>query len=94
MTKRNGDERLERFNLVLSLEDIVWLDQLVAEISAESRAKVSRSEIVRAAVATLREVHRLAPSAPERLLPLAQCKSGRELAALGVLAVRWVATAS
>ena len=34
MKKRNPDERLERFNVVLSLDDIAWMDQLIAELLA------------------------------------------------------------
>jgi hypothetical protein len=94
MTKRNPDERLERFNVVLSLDDIAWLDQLAAEILASNGGKVSRSEILRAAVATLGELHRRAPCRPDRLVPLAQCKSGSELAQAGVIAVRLAATSS
>jgi hypothetical protein len=89
MTKRNIDERLERFNLVLSLDNIAFLDQLAAEMRAGTGAKVSRSEIIRAALATLRELHRTAPDCPARFLPLAQCRSGSDLAMLGVIAVRW-----
>ena len=92
MTKRNPDERLERFNLVLSLTDIAWLDALTAEILAETGAKVSRSEIIRAALATLRELHQLAPACPARFAPLATCRSGAELAQIGVLAARWAVT--
>jgi hypothetical protein len=89
MTKRNENERLERFNVVLSLDDIALLDSLAAEILAETGAKVSRSEIIRASLAATRELHQIAPSCPARFVPLAQCRSGSELAMLGVLAVRW-----
>ena len=92
MTKRNPKERLERFNVVLSLEDIAWLDNLAGEIQATSAAKVSRSEIIRAALATLRELRRCAPQCPARLIPLAHCKSGADLAIAGVIAVRLAAT--
>jgi hypothetical protein len=79
-------ERLERFNLVLSLGDIAWLDQLAAEIRAESGAKVSRSEMVRAALAGLRELHRLAPLCPT--LALHTVRSGSDLTVLAVLSAR------
>ena len=58
----NGEERLERFNVVLALEESEWLNQLAAEIHAETQVKISRSEIIRAALAGLRELHKLAPS--------------------------------
>ncbi len=92
MAKRNQNIRLERFNTVLSLDDIAWLDQLGAEILATSGAKLSRSEIIRAAVSTLKELHRWAPSCPEKLFPLAQCNSGADLAIAGVIAIRVAAT--
>lgn len=92
MTKRNPDERLERFNVVLGTEDIAWLDQLATEIQTTTGAKPSRSEIIRAAVATLKELHRCAPRCPTKLMPLAQCKNGAGLVVAGILAVRRAAT--
>lgn len=92
MTKHNPDERLERFNVGLSLDDIAWLDQLGAEILAANGAKVSRSEIIRAAIATLRELHKWAPRYPGKLLPLAECKSGADLVMAGVIAMRRATT--
>ena len=94
MAKHNLDERLQRFNIVLGTEDISWLDQLAAEILASSGGKVSRSEIIRAAVATLRELHRCVPQSVPGLIPLADCKSGADLMMAGVLAVRLAATQS
>jgi hypothetical protein len=94
MTKRNPDERLERFNVVLSLDDIAWLDHLAAEIQAGNGGKVSRSEIIRAAVATLKELHRCVPQCAPGLVPLADCKRGAELMMAGILAVRLAATGS
>jgi hypothetical protein len=49
MPKHHSHERLERFNVVLSLEDTAWLDRLAGEIQTGTSAKVSRSEIIRAA---------------------------------------------
>lgn len=89
MKKSHGAERLERVNLMLGKDESEWLDELAAEILAATGSKVSRSEIVRAAIATLRELHRLAPACPARFIPLSSCKSGSELVVLGVLAVRW-----
>ena len=86
MAKYNEEERLERFNVVRSIEDTVWLDQFAGEVLAGTGAKVSRSEIIRAALATLRELHRAAPDCPGRFLPLAQCRSGSDLAMIGVIA--------
>ena len=92
MTKRDPDIRLERFQVVLSLDDIAWLDALAAEMLAGTGAKVSRSEIIRAAIATLGELHQWAHLCPARLLPLAQCKSGADLVMAGVIAIRRAAT--
>lgn len=89
MKKSHGAERLERVNLMLGREESEWLDQLAAEILAATGAKVSRSEIVRAAIATLQEVHLAAPAYPTWLTPLGRCESGAALAQMGVLAVRW-----
>lgn len=86
MPKHNRSERLERFNIVLSVDDSAWLDQLATEMLAGTGAKVSRSEIIRAAIATLRELHRAAPDCPA--LRLAHCRSGSDLAMMGVVAVR------
>jgi len=88
MTKRDADKRLERFNVVLSLDDIAWLDRLSAEILVEAGAKLSRSEIIRAALATMRELHDVAPHYPNHLAPLTKCTSGGALAAVGVFSVR------
>lgn len=89
MPKRSKNRGLERFNVVLSLEDNAWIDQLAGEILANTAAKVSRSEIIRAALATLRELHRAAPACSKRFVPLSTCKSGSDLTVMGVLAVRW-----
>jgi hypothetical protein len=92
MAKRNPETWLERWNVVLAVDDVVWLDRLGAEIAAATSAKVSRSEIIRAAVATLKELHRCASRYPERLMPLAQCKSGTQLVVEVILAIRRAAT--
>ena len=84
----NTGERLYRSNIMLGDEDSRWLDQLAAEIHTATGAKVSRSEIVRASIAGLRELHRLAPECPSRFVPLATC-NGTLLAQMIVLAVRW-----
>jgi hypothetical protein len=54
---------------------------------AATGAQVSRSEIVRASIAGLRELHGLAPLAA-RLMSLDQCRSGSALLVLAVLAPR------
>jgi hypothetical protein len=85
----NPDENaLERVNLVLTWRDSAWLDTLANEIRVNTGAKISRSEIVRAALFTMAELHRLAPKAPTRLMPLHSCKSRGELTLAGVLTVR------
>lgn len=77
---------LERVNLMISREESAWLDQLAAEIRTRTGAKVSRSEITRAAIATLRELHRAGDAA--RFGSLVDCKSGADLSVLGVIAIR------
>ena len=54
------------------------------------RRAVSRSEIVRAAIAGLRELHRLAPASLSRLVPLLPLSSctGAGLGQMAVLAMR------
>ena len=89
MGKHNREEQLERFNLVLSLEESEWLNQLAAEIQTETGVKVSRSEIIRVALSGLRELDKLAPSCPGRFVPLHTCQTGAELGLWAVLAVRW-----
>ena len=79
---------LERVNLMLTRDDSTWLDMLANEIRTNMGAKISRSEIVRAALTTMGELHRLAPMFPDRLMPLHSCKSRGELALMGILAVR------
>ncbi|HTX36452.1 MAG TPA: hypothetical protein VME43_15590 [Bryobacteraceae bacterium] len=86
--EQNRENALERVNLMLARRDSAWLDSLANEIRVNTGAKVSRSEIVRAALSTLAELHRLAPMAPTRLIPLHSCKSRDELALAGTLAVR------
>ena len=93
MAKHCPDERRERFNVVLGSEDVAWLDQLSAELLASNGGKVSRSEIIRAAVATMKELHKWAPRCPAGLIPLARCKSGTDLTLAGVVAMRRAATA-
>jgi hypothetical protein len=77
---------LERVNLMISREESAWLDELSNEIRARTGAKVSRSEITRAALATLRELHR--QNDAFGFGALADSKSGDELGILGVLAIR------
>ena len=91
MPKQRSEERLERFNLVLGLEQSEWLDALAAEIKAQNGAEISRSDIVRAAVSGLRELHRLAPSFPDRLVSLHTARSGSDLTGLAVLSARMAA---
>jgi hypothetical protein len=45
--------RMERFNMVLPVDDSEWLDRFTWEIREHNVAKVSRSETVRAAIAGL-----------------------------------------
>ena len=73
-------EPLERFNLMIARNDSQWLDRLTREIHDRTGAKVSRSEIVRAAIGGLRELHRLEP--------LSGCMSRSIIAAVHLLAIR------
>ena len=41
------DIRLERVNVMLSAETLDWLDETVASIRKETRAKLSRSALIR-----------------------------------------------
>ncbi len=87
--KSTTGELLYRYNLLLADSDSAWLDQLAEEIHAATGAKVSRSEVVRAALAGMRELARLAPGCPSRFPALTHCRSGENLAMLAVLAARW-----
>jgi hypothetical protein len=81
----NGS-RLERVNLMLSSEESEWLNQLAMEIRQQTGASVSRSEIVRAAIAALRELHRFCPQSQFGALTAA--KKGTDLRVLAILAIR------
>jgi len=81
--RTNGDGRLERVNAMLSLRDRTWLDQITAEMHATG-ADVSRSEIIRAALAAFRELHRIAPHLMQA------SRSGTELKSIGIAAMRSV----
>ena len=86
--KSNAGERLYRYNVLLADAESAWLDQLADEIHEQTGAKVSRSEIVRAAIAGMRELHRLAPEAPSRFVPLGSSRSGADLVVMIVMAIR------
>ena len=79
---------MRRVNLILSREDSVFLDKLARDIDDRVGARVSRSEIVRASIAGMRELHRLAPLCPARFSPLATCKNETALAVQMLLAIR------
>ena len=78
---------MERVNLMLAREDSEFLDQLTEEIQSTTGAKVSRSEIVRAGIAGMREIHKLAPKSLQ-YMELGRCRSGADLTATAVLAIR------
>jgi hypothetical protein len=89
MMKSTTDERLYRYNLLLSDSENAWLDRLAEEILEQTGAKVSRSEIVRAAIAGMRELHHLtADGGASWFPPLTRGRSGADLAMLTVLAAR------
>jgi len=79
---------MRRVDLILSREDSVFLDKLARDIDDRVGARVSRSEIVRASIAGMRELHRLAPLCPARFSPLAACKNETALAVMMILAIR------
>ncbi len=89
MPKTKSEYRLERFNVNLMVEDSEWMNHLSAEIFARSGKKVTRSEIIRSALATLQELHQLAPRRPDRFTALEDCTSERQLTQMGILAIRW-----
>lgn len=82
----NGSGNLERVNLMIGRDESAWLDQLVGEI-ARRGGKVSRSEIVRAALAMLRELHDLGDAVPFGI-SLGAAKRGSDLIVMGTIAVR------
>jgi hypothetical protein len=90
MTVTGGaNPRLVRVNLMLAPADSEWLDQLADEMRSMAGNRVaSRSEVVRVAIAALRELHRLSPLAPVLFTPSQSCKRADQLALLGILAVR------
>jgi hypothetical protein len=85
-TNQNGHERLERVNIMLSREDRRFLDQFAAEIRQQSGGSVSNSEIVRAGLAAMRELHRI--GADSRYGPVTAARKGLDLRVLAVMAVR------
>jgi hypothetical protein len=87
--KSTTGERLERVNVMLSRQDSSFLDQLSEEIHTSTGARISRSEIVRAGIAGMRELHRLAPECRSRFMPLTSCQRGADLVVWMVLAIRW-----
>jgi|SRR5215469_4481127 len=81
--------RMERFNVVLPVDDSEWLDRFAWEIRDQNGAKISRSEIVRAAIAGLRELHLRAPEPPSKFVPLLTlARSGSDLELIAILAAR------
>jgi hypothetical protein len=82
----NGDSQLVRVNLMLSAQDSAWLNEFSEEVRHLTDGRISRSEIVRAALAALREVRTFASR--EGVLPLEQASNGAQLIAMTVLAVR------
>lgn len=78
---QNGATKaLERVNLMLTRADSAWLDGLANEIRSANGAKVSRSEIVRAALAAVQELHKAGNLFN---VPLSSCRSASELAQMG-----------
>jgi hypothetical protein len=82
-------ERLERVQLVISMDQSEWLNELASEIKQRTGAHVTRSEITRAAISALREMHRLGIAGC--FDSLADCTSCSELTVAGVVTVRQAA---
>lgn len=83
----NSQERLERVQVMLHPADREFLDQLTGGIHERTGVHVSRSEIIRAGLAVLRELHRSGP------IPLTGCESGSDLAVAGMACIRLAAEA-
>jgi len=84
-------DRLARYNVVLTASESAWLDRFAEEIHNTTNARISRSEIIRAAIAGLRELHRLGSECP--FPPLTTAVSGEILSMLAVVAARLAAIA-
>lgn len=94
MDNEQNSKALERVNLMLTGADSAWLDQLADDIRTNTGAKISRSEIVRAALETMREIQSVAPTeGVPSLLCLSSSKSATELAQRGIATVRVAACA-
>ncbi|MBV8844664.1 MAG: hypothetical protein JO307_17800 [Bryobacterales bacterium] len=78
-----GNGRLEPVNVMLSPGDRSWLDQIAREM-LDNGGEVSRSEIIRAALAAFRELHAIAPEL------LRGSRSGTDLELVGIAAIRSV----
>ena len=76
-------ERLDRVNVMLSLGDRAWLDQITGELH-DRGADVSRSEVIRASLAAFRELHRIAPHLVQT------SRNTTELKCIGIAAMRLV----
>lgn len=84
------NSKLIRVNLMLSREDSDWLDEFAEEVRHKTGARLSRSEIVRAALAALRELNALGRCG--EALPIEQVRDGVELAGMSVLTLRKLAS--
>jgi hypothetical protein len=72
--------RFERVNIMLAPADRQFLQELSQQILEQSGAQVSGSELLRAGLAVLKELHRFDS--------LARCASGAAITAMGVMTVR------
>jgi hypothetical protein len=86
--KATNGARLERVNIMLERSESEWLDMLVDNVRANGGC-VSRSEIVRAAIAGFRELAKLAPECPAKFMALERCRCGGDLIVMSVLAARY-----
>ena len=90
MPKLKGEPEsgLSRFNVILADSDSRWLDELSTSIEQRHGKRVTRSQILRAGLVMLKELEKLSSMLPDRFCSLTVARSERELAAIGVLALR------
>ena len=85
-SKKAARVALIRLNFMLPVRDSQWLDDVVY-VFAERGVRISRSEILRAAIAALREVQDLSTRIPT-VFSMDSARDGTQLATLAFLAVR------
>ena len=79
----DGNGRLERVNVMLSPQDRKWLSEITGQFRSRG-VDISGSEVVRAALAALRELRAIAPDV------IRACRSGTDMEVAGIAAIRLV----